>query len=325
MFPKPLLGTLAVVLGLPSAAWSSEPWDDAKAILSDRCTKCHGGVKHKGGLDLRAVPNILRGGESGPAVVPGDPSASLLVEVLQADGDPSMPPKGDPLAPEEVAKISQWIVSLGEAEEDAGKTVIPEGMSPHLVIDFLIARAWQEHKVTPSAVIDDATFVRRAYLDLIGRIPTVSERRSFLAQSDSSKRRQLVDDLLDHPESARHFAEIFDTVLLGRQHGIIGGGQRPLQRDDDWHAYLRWIFETNRPWNVVARDLLGVQRREDEAKGARWYLGSHRDDHEDMVRAIAPTLLGKQIACAQCHNHPIIPEIEQRHYWGLVAFQCGNS
>ncbi|MGY8686538.1 MAG: DUF1549 domain-containing protein [Verrucomicrobiales bacterium] len=319
MFPLHFLATLTVIFGLSVQAWAKDPWPEVKAILSERCTKCHGGVKHKGGLDLRAIPNILRGGENGPAAIPGNPAESLLIQVLHEDGDPSMPPKGDRVPADEIAKISQWILSLTDATNHAEETIIPEGMPPHVVIDFLIARRWQELQVTPSHEINDATFVRRVYLDLLGRISTTEEQDSFLKQTSSAKRDQLIKTLLEHSESSRHFAEIFDTVFLGRQHGLIRG-ERSLERQDDWHAYLRWAFKTNRPWNVVAHDLLDGKFTEDKARGARWYLAAHKDKHEDMVRTIAPTLLGKQIACAQCHNHPIIPEIEQRHYWGLVAF-----
>ena len=311
--------SLLAIFGLVSALQAGEAWEVAREVLSERCTKCHGGVKHKGGLDLRAVPNILKGGESGPAVVAGKPSESLLLEVLHPDSDNSMPPKGERLTETEVEAISSWIASLGAEAPLLAGTSLPSEMSPHVVIDFLVARGWATREVTPSMVVADAGFVRRAYLDLVGRIPSVEERRTFLAQARSDKRARLVDGLLDHPEFARNFAEIFDTVLMGRRHGLVGG-TRALERGGDWHDYLKWVFSSNRPWNEVAHDLLLARAAEGKERGARWFLVGHKDKHEDMVRQVAPSLLGKQIACAQCHNHPLIPEIEQRHYWGLVAF-----
>lgn len=313
---RPIIASLLIFLSVGARA--AEPWEEAKAILHERCTKCHGGVKHKGGLDLRSAPNILRGGDSGPAAVPGDPEESLLMEVLYPDADPSMPPKGERLSTAEVETIARWIRSLAEPVTE--ETIsLPEGMPPRVVIDFLVSRAWQETQVIPSTRIGDGDFVRRAYLHLLGRIPTEEERHHFLQQSSSGKREALVDHLLAQPAFARHFAEIFDTIFLGRRHGLVGR-ERPAERGDDWHAYLRWVFESNRPWNRVAHDLLESRAEEGPARGARWYLAAHGDKHEEMAKAVAPALLGKQIACAQCHNHPLVPEIEQRHYWGLVAF-----
>ncbi len=305
---------LLTLLQLTGAAVFATPaWEAARAILHERCTKCHGGVKHKGGLDLRAIPNILKGGESGPAVLEGKPEESLLIEVLDPEADVSMPPKGEPLSASEIETLTAWVRSLGQPSPIQDTATIPEGLSPTTVIDFLTAKGWQQRQVKASALVDDAGYVRRAYLTLTGRIPTSGERERFLDSTDSQKRAHLVDVLLEGSEFARHFAEIFDTVMMGRRHGLTGKA-RPLQREADWHTYLRDVFAQNRPWNQVAREML-------ESKGAaRWYLAAHRNNHEDMVRSVAPALLGKQIACAQCHNHPIVPEIEQRHYWGLVAF-----
>ena len=314
------LWCLLAFCGFAGVLRAGEAWEAAKEVLSERCTKCHGGVKHKGGLDLRAVPNILMGGDSGPAVVAGKPTESLLIEVLQPDSDVSMPPKGERLTETEIAAISAWIVSLNEeAEASPTGALLAPDMPPHVVIDFLVARGWANRQVMPSQRIDDAGFVRRAYLDLLGRIPTVEERRLFLTKARSDKRAALVDDLLGHSEFARNFAEIFDTVLMGRRHGLVGRA-RALDRGGDWHAYLKWVFASNRRWDDVAYDLLEARATEGEERGARWFLVGHKDNHEDMVRQVGPSLLGKQIACAQCHNHPLIPEIEQRHYWGLVAF-----
>ncbi len=299
------------------AVRGQEPWEAAQGVLHQHCTKCHGGVKHKGGLDLRAVETILRGGDAGPAVIAGDPDASLLVAVLDPDSDTRMPPKGKPLTKVEKERIRDWIESLS-AVVKTERLDVPSEMSAVTAIDFFIAKRWAEQSVQPSMPVNDAEFLRRTSLILLGRIPTPSERRAFLAETRSSKRSALVEQLLGHPEFARHFAEVFDAIFLGRRHGLTGRA-RALKRGDDWHRYWHRVFQQNRPWNVVARELLGSTRGED-AEGAQWYLAAHRDDHEALVRSLAPTLLGKQIACAQCHNHPLVPEIEQRHYWGLVAF-----
>lgn len=317
-----LLGGAWAAVGADAVAEESA-WQAAQSVLQERCTKCHGGVKRKGGVDLRAEASILRGGDSGPIVVAGSPEESLLMEVLSEDADSPMPPKGEGLTEAEEAALRQWVEVLGRPESPASVSELPaSGLSPELVIDFQLAQGWQERDLSPADPLGDAGFVRRAYLHLMGRIPTLREREAFLTKTDSGKRDELVEDLLSSEGFAAHFAEVFNTVFLGREHGLVGR-ERPLERGDDWHRYLHWIFATNRPWNEVARDLLlpSSERSESvEVRGARWFLAAHRDKHEDIAKRVAPILLGKQIACAQCHDHPLVPEIEQRHYWGMVAF-----
>jgi mono/diheme cytochrome c family protein len=313
-----------LLLFLPLSASATAPqanWHTARTVLQDHCIKCHGGVEQKGGLDLRSIESTLKGGDSGPAVTPGDADASLLLEMLRLDAETPMPPKGDPLTSEQVTVLTEWVLAMGD-ESKATSThsaFLPEGLSPQLAIDVALERSWLRDGYQPSARISDTHYVRRITLDLLGRIPTGEERQTFLAATDSNKRQRLVDKLLKSSEHARHLAEIFDIVLLGRSERLPGS-DRPLGRDDTWHAYLRWAFSSNRSWNTIVRDLIIARPSSDLEKGASWFLYAHKDDHQSIAASVAPKLLGKQIGCAQCHDHPIIPEIEQGHYWGMVAF-----
>ena len=80
-------------------------------VIVDNCTKCHGGVKQKGGLDLRTIAAALEGGETDTALIPGDPEASPLYQVVQVDSDPHMPPKKQ-LPAEEIKTLKTWITNL---------------------------------------------------------------------------------------------------------------------------------------------------------------------------------------------------------------------
>jgi hypothetical protein len=159
----------------------------------------------------------------------------------------------------------------------------------------------------------DEVFLRRVYLDVAGRIPTLEERAQFLASPDRSA---LVEQLLHSDDYAIHFADLFDAVLMGR-----GGRNRYEERQNNrWREYLENVFRNNRPWNEVAREILLARPSNDADAGAVWYLFERNDNHQAIAEAVAPGFFGVRIDCAQCHDHMIATEIEQQYYWGLVAF-----
>jgi hypothetical protein len=194
--------------------------------------------------------------------------------------------------------------------------VLPPGLQPTTVIDLLIERGWQDRQVTPSPRCSDATFVRRIYLDLVGRIPTRDEARRFRADTESDKRRRLIDTLLESPEYGRHMSNVFDAFLMGRR----GAEKQDERRNHGWLDYLENGFNENRAWNEMARDILLARPVGQTDHGAVWFLYERKNKHQDIAEAIAPGFFGVQVQCAQCHDHPLAAEIEQRHYWGLVAF-----
>ncbi len=214
--------------------------DHVEPILSRNCFRCHGGEKQKGGLDLRSFASILAGGTDGVVVSPGRPGESPLFQRIQPDSDEHMPPdKGHQLGAEEIAFVRQWIELLpipGHPAPGSGKGVNwsqaapslmdlagaakwtpPTGMIESDAIDALIEAKWRAEGVAGSGACDDATFVRRLYVDLAGRIPTLDEAEAFTHSSDKQKRAALVDRLLNGEEYPRRMAELFDAVLLERK------------------------------------------------------------------------------------------------------------
>ena len=283
-------------------------------VIIDNCTKCHGGVKQKGGLDLRTIKAALEGGETNTALIPGDPETSPLYQVVQVDSDPHMPPKKQ-LPVEEIEALKTWITDLRITPPK--KLALPDPLKPiTTVIDQLIRAKWQAEKIAPARRSSDATFVRRVYLDLIGRIPRIPEINSFLADQNPEKRNLLIDHLTTTEEHADHLAQVFNIVFLDRAHLR----KRNHTNRKPWLDYLRWAFKTNRPWDQVGRDLVLARPKSAQEQGASWFIHDQRDDHSQIATRVSRTLLGKQVQCAQCHDHPVAPEIEQRHYWGLVAF-----
>ncbi|MBK72557.1 MAG: hypothetical protein CMO76_03870 [Verrucomicrobiales bacterium] len=283
-------------------------------VIIDNCTKCHGGVKQKGGLDLRTIKAALEGGETDTALIPGDPETSPLYQVVQVDSDPHMPPKKQ-LPVEEIEALKTWITKLRITPPK--ELALPDPLKPiTTVIDQLIRAKWQAEKIAPARRSSDATFLRRVYLDLIGRIPRIPEINSFLADQNPEKRNLLIDYLTTTEEHADHLAQVFNIVFLDRAHLR----KRSHTNRKPWLDYLRWAFKTNRQWDQVGRDLVLARPKSAQEQGASWFIHDQRDDHSQIATRVSRTLLGKQVQCAQCHDHPVAPEIEQRHYWGLVAF-----
>jgi hypothetical protein len=197
---------------------------------------------------------------------------------------------------------------------------------PTAAIDELVARKWREAHVAPAKLADDAAFVRRIYLDLVGRIPAPGEVDAFVADGSSGKRAALVDRLLASPEYARHMRDVFDVVFMGRgntgagpgrRRGSAGAGQ-DVRRE--WLSYLERGFAENRPWDRTVRDLVLARPEAEADRGSIWFLYGRRDRYQEIAETVASSILGIQVQCAQCHNHFVVPEILQKDYWGLVAF-----
>ena len=327
-----------------NALWAAH----VQPLFSQHCFKCHGELKQKNGLDLTTPAAMLKGGDNGPAIVPGKPEDSLVYKFVLPGAEQHMPPKDYQLTEDEIAFVRMWIAALppngasalastnqpGEwkagdyqlVRPNSPKVLPPKRATPSEAVDFYIererpgivravpggpstSRSRLNPSVKPAKPCDDRTFARRVHLDLIGRIPTAEELDVFLHDRRADKRSALVDRLLASPEQARHLREVFDVVLMGRRSGNTA-----------WNDYLERSFATNRPWNRIVRDVLLARPETKADRGAVRFLYDRKDNHQAIAEAVSPALFGVQIQCAQCHNHPLAPEIKQKHYWGMVAF-----
>jgi hypothetical protein len=182
-------------------------------------------------------------------------------------------------------------------------------------IDQRIASGYSKASIVPAEICTDEQFVRRLYLDIAGRIPTLAERESFILDRSVSKRLEWIDRLLASEDYVENFADTFDTLLMGRAaRGKMG------ERKNHWRPYLEDVFRSNRPWDQVAREILLARPQRPEESGAVWFLYERNDNAQAIAEAVAPAFFGIRIDCAQCHDHMIATEIHQEHYWGLVAF-----
>jgi hypothetical protein len=162
---------------------------------------------------------------------------------------------------------------------------------------------------------DDAELVRRTYLDLVGRVPTVAEVREYLNDKAGDKRTRLVDRLLASPEHPRRMAEAFHAMLMERR------GEH-----EEWTKFLTTAFTKNMPWDELARHLVDPRDDDEVLRGAAFFavnrlskVGQQETDYPGLTRDIGRMLLGKDLACAQCHNHLFIDDYKQVDFQGLYT------
>jgi hypothetical protein len=180
-------------------------------------------------------------------------------------------------------------------------------------IDALLLEAARSDQITPSALCSDSEFIRRAYLDLNGTVPSAEQTRDFLGDSATvDKREALIDGLLSRPQYARRMQYLFDEVLIERR----PGASIP---DKEWRNWLRKQFANNRPWNEVAHKILAADGVGPDRPAAKFYL-VRKIEPNLVTRDIGRVFLGVDLECAQCHDHPIIDDYLQRHYYGITAF-----
>ncbi len=160
----------------------------------------------------------------------------------------------------------------------------------------------------------DAEFLRRATLDLAGTIPSADEARKFLTDADPGKREKLIDRLLTTPDYARRMGDAFTVMFLERR----PGARIP---DRQWDEFVRKLFGENVPWDEIVRRILVSDGREPETRPAMKFLAdaSGGDAHR-MTQDVSRLFLGKNILCAQCHDHPSVGEWKQAEYMGLYAY-----
>ncbi len=187
-------------------------------------------------------------------------------------------------------------------------------------IDGPVMAKLQALQIPPSGLCDDATFLRRAFLDTIGALPTVEETRSFTADTRPDKRAKLVDALLQRPEYADFWTLQFADLLQNRKerdHDVRGAkGVRAF------HSWLRTQIAANRPWNELARDVLTASGDSVTRPQVGYYVtlvGEKKAEESEITDGVAQAFLGSRIGCAKCHNHPL-EKFTQDDYYHFAAF-----
>jgi hypothetical protein len=181
----------------------------------------------------------------------------------------------------------------------------------HNFIDEAVDGNLKKLNLRPSELADDATFLRRVYLDIIGTLPTAAEAREFLGKQDPDRRAQLVDALLERPEYADYWALKWADLLRVDSDKL---GRRGA------YEYYRWIRQSlveNKPFDAMCRELVTAEGPLAEAPAGHFFKVVQRPG--DMASSLSQVFMGVRIACAECHHHPY-DRWSQDDYFGMQAF-----
>ncbi|MFN4259708.1 MAG: DUF1549 domain-containing protein [Gemmataceae bacterium] len=363
----PLLATGGVLMGLALPVAASAPTTEparffenrVRPLLVEHCHKCHGPDKQRGGLRLDSRSALLEGGDTGPAIVPGQPAESLLIQAIRHEGL-EMPPSGQ-LPEADIATLTAW-VQMGApwpgAEATASKRrgsritdedraywafqpvrepAVPDVADNHWSqhpIDRFILQRLRAEKLTPAGEADKITLIRRLYFDLIGLPPTPREVEDFVADTASDAYEKLVDRLLASPRYGERWARHWlDLVRYADSDGYRIDDYRPtawLYRD-----YVIKSFNEDKPYDRFVQEQIAGDELfpgDPEALVAtgfmrHWiYEYNNRDviGHWDIILnditdTTGDVFLGLGMQCARCHDHKFDP-ILQKDYYRLQAF-----
>lgn len=186
-----------------------------------------------------------------------------------------------------------------------------------LQIDKLLSEYWATKGVQPEPIVDDPTYLRRAYLKIIGRIPTYAEAVHFLNDSSPDKRSRLVDRLLDSPGYVSHNFNLWADILRVKSTGSEGGRQGGIY-------YVPWLkdqLRANVPYDDFVASLLTAEGYPWDNPAVGYYLRDLGMPLDNMAMT-AQIFLGTQLQCAQCHNHPT-DKWTQKDFYQLSAFTTG--
>jgi len=189
----------------------------------------------------------------------------------------------------------------------------------HRRIDQLVSARFGDRQ--PTEIVDDATFLRRVWLDLAGRIPTAERTRAFLQDSSQDKRAREIGCLLAAPAYVEHMEDRFHVILMERR------GDDPF-----WRKFLRNCFEQNQPWDRIVRQVLSPDDQDETARGAAYFYtkrlekhGQNPVDYSGLTRDVGRLFLGVDLQCAECHNHLFIDDYKQQDFQGLFIVHQGLS
>lgn len=155
----------------------------------------------------------------------------------------------------------------------------------------------------------DAEFLRRVTLDLAGRIPTAAEQRTFAAAPAAVRRAELVDRLLAGPEFSLHFARVLDDWIQRDKHG-----------DEAFVEWLRTSLKSQASWDAMFRQMLVGPWDASGEKGPGAFYKKRAKDLDALTSDTSRAFFGVDITCARCHDHPLVDDWKQEHYYGLASF-----
>ena len=340
--------------------------DQVGPVLREHCLECHGGeAKVKSGFSLASRADLLKGGDQGVAVVPERPEASPLLGNVRHQEEPYMPPKKPMLAASQLDAIEKWI-ALGAAYNKPLAQPVAESDTPLEVtaddrdywayrrlqkvepptvdvavewstnaIDRFIAAQHTTHGLQPSAPLEPAKLLRRAWFDLLGLPPTRAAVQAFVADQDDDAYEKVVDELLESDHFGERWARHWlDVARFAESHGFEHDYDRPFAYH--YRDFVIRAFNEDLPYDQFVRwQIAGDELAADDQRAlmATGFLGAgvfptqitiaeaervRYDALDDMLATTGSAMLATTIGCARCHDHKYDP-IPARDYYSLLS------
>jgi mono/diheme cytochrome c family protein len=327
-----------------------------RPVLAGHCVECHGPTKASGGLRLDSREGLFQGGDSGPAVTPGDVASSLLAIAIKHDENEfvQMPPK-KALPPQVVSDLNAWIAAGAKWPATSTAPIVSD--KPHWAfaplqhvtapedptgwanqpIDRFIAAGQRGKSLAPVRAADKQALLRRAYFDLIGLPPPPEQVEAFLADNRPDAFAYVVEELL----ASRHYGERWGRHWLDLVRYADTAGDNsdyPIPQAYLYRDYVIDAFNADVPYDrflheQLAGDILARQAPQEDysrlviatgfiAQAKRIGTRELEDMHliiEDTLATLGPVTLGLSIRCARCHDHKYDP-ITQQDYYALYGF-----
>jgi hypothetical protein len=301
---------------------------DVQPVLTAKCMACHSGDTPQAGLKAHTREDLLRGGKSGPSIIPGKGAESLLIAKMEGKKGLRMPPSGPPLAPEVIERIRVWIDEGAKFDGAANASeriarfaprtpALPPGEASHPVDRFTDAY-FRKNNLEQPGLVSDSLFARRAWLDISGLPPTPEELTEFENSKQPDKRAKLIDRLLGDRKSYSENWISFWNDLLRNDEGVAYQGERK--------SITKWLLgalEANMPYDVMVRSLLNPPAKtgpEGFLIGVSWrgVVSASQTPPMQAAQNAAQVFLGINMKCAACHDS-FINRWKLRDTYGLAS------
>jgi hypothetical protein len=337
-----------------------------RPVLVNNCYKCHSQASErvKGGLRLDTAADLLRGGNSGTAIVPGDAEHSLLIKAVRYhDDDLKMPPNDRKLPDSQIADLEQWIrmgapdprttgggpVNLYEVDKAAAakhwafqpifppnppKADDPDHWIQTPIDNYILARLRQEG-LSPSGKADKTTLIRRATFDLTGLPPTWKEVQDFIADNSPNAFSNVVARLLDSPRYGERWGRYW--LDIARYADTKGANSDMDGRYPYAFTYRDWVikaFNDDLPYDKFLMDQLAGDQLPGEPPATLAALGfltvgnrfaNNQDDViDDRIDVVCKGTLALTVTCARCHDHKFDP-IPTMDYYSLHGIFASSA
>ena len=341
-----------LIIGAVGCWWAAAIWSAAGAagqtavvdyrqqvhpILAAKCLTCHSAQRRAGGLSLATYADVLQGGRSGASIEPGNADGSMLIRRVTGDLTPRMPLNLESLSPGEIETLRGWIdqgaretptsaaakrlwqAPLALQHPDVPAITWTDWTTP---IDRFVASYLKDHGVAEPSLVGDATFARRAYLDLWGLLPPPPDLRAFVADRDPNKRAALVTRLLDDSGKYPEHWISFWNDLLRNDEGVNYYSETSSRKSIT--TWLSSALTTNMRYDRMVEKLVNPTTPDDPEGfviGVNWrgVVNASMTPAMQAAQNTSQIFIGLNLACNSCHDS-FISKWKLKDAYALASF-----